>query len=276
MGSSNFAFAFNQFLQGMGLSQFERSLFLMVGAGQYGAYSNYWAQSFRELACLHLLVLSGSQVNGLAEILRFIFGSVFRTRSVGEALWIYFFLISLTLIYYAACVNWSPPITRATFFWMISTLPFGIGPLWSLLLAFVAHVLIFPEHLLQVSFFLSWISFLLIHLCSQAGLSNFWTRVVGTNFCMIISQLVFFEGAIKFDYFLTGLAANLLLGFIFEQFFSGIMSVVVAGVLLKTLLPIPGLMEGVLGPAEFVLAPFFRSAAAILLVALRGLRYIGS
>ena len=92
---------------------------------------------------------------------------------------------------------------------------------------------------------------------------------------MVISQLVFFDGSIKFDYFLTGLAANLVLGFIFEQFFSGIMSVVVAGVLLKTLLPIPGLMEGASGLMEIVLAPFFRSAAAILLVALRALRYIG-
>lgn len=274
MNQTQLQLNFLAILEQIGLPVPAITFFVMLGLGNYGAYSNLWIEQFRGLACLHLLVLSGSQVQGLAQQLGR-FHSLMGSNLVRTRMWSKYVFVSAVLLFYAQSVQWSPPIVRATFCFLLSSFPLRIGSYWVLGGAFMAHGVLFPSHLAQISTYLSWISYLILQMCAELNLSRMRSQVVATTLCLILTQVFFFRTHFSIGYFLTALVANIFLAFVFDFFIQWILSLAVALSLVEVLIPLSSVNRGVGWLFAVILGPFFRSAYAMLLVALRALRYIG-
>ncbi len=138
----------------------------LLGTGNFDSFSqsNEVVQLFKTIGLLHLLVLSGSQVGVLASLYRAIlrslpFLSKFRNTN--------FYLAEslgrrLLMISYVGGTGFSAPLTRAALAYEAQESTYSLRK-WGIVLAvFCIHALVFPGQTGQLSFVLSWASFLML------------------------------------------------------------------------------------------------------------------
>lgn len=194
-----------------------RSLVLMIQTGIYSKNSYQLSSEFQSLGILHLLVLSGSQVSYLAraveDILGFVisglrwvvttFGRRLRlSHEVGEWNFQYAFathsrrildLCQAGVIWvFVAGSGWDAPLTRAgLLFWIGLRWP-HLKLIWKIGLGLGFQVLLFPEHLEKIGFYLSWICFAIVVLCSR--LPYVAEAVLTSALCVLASYAMLGRG----------------------------------------------------------------------------------
>ena len=91
------------------------SFWKLLVSGTYGPYSYNWVQVFSEIFALHLLVLSGSQAQGLASFWKYFLLPLPETLRAG----FFRILFSLNFWIWLDAISWPAPLTRAFFVLML-------------------------------------------------------------------------------------------------------------------------------------------------------------
>lgn len=251
-----------------------RRLLLLASIGESGPHAFFLSEEFRSLGVLHLLVLSGTQVQRLAASLRWLLLALSRSwghaREVAVAA-----LEGAALIVFASAVGWSPPLARATLMELLS-LAFPRFRRDGIFLASLAlHVALFPEHVGGLSFHLSWFASLALGVAGGLGLRGPW-RVVFVS-CLAQVCVVGMKGAAGGT--ATGLpwliATNVALGWIFDVWLMPALGATTVFSLVTS--PWPHLGERVAASAiaRVTVAHPLAGMARVVLVAIRAFRYIG-
>jgi len=195
------------------------NLFITGRAAGEGAW--FWLQSFRRLYILHLLVLSGSQVEALMRLGRGLYtglegcaglGGAARTRACCLRLG-----LSALVLAFAAATGWSAPITRAALL--------GVGGLWLLrwgplslaALVFVLQWSLFAFQREELGFYLSWIAYLVVLLMQELRCSRAGSTLLVSSLLYGILEVWHFENPFQIRAFCVCLAANLIFGVLFER-----------------------------------------------------------
>ena len=138
--------------------------FTLLILGDYGPYAKGWIEPFRHLQLLHLLVLSGSQVQQfrrvagrlLAPFIRSLIANPQGRRRAFDG------VVGLLILFYGFATHWPAPLNRAIIFFLLGL----VFPRWNLSVLVVAslaaHLVLFPADAATLSFYLSWTSFLVI------------------------------------------------------------------------------------------------------------------
>jgi len=256
----------------LGITREEESFLKLVALGQYSVHSYEWINLFKKLECLHLLVLSGSQVQGLGNALRFVGNFLTRGLAVKKALVLSHLFCCVFLGYYAIQTGANPPIVRATFYYFLASGPWRFPLFVNLLGSLALHILFFPHQFESRSFYLSWTAFLIIILVSKLNISQLLSRILSTFLCLLILQFFFFSE--KQYSMIYALFSNTLLILLFDRYLQRPLSAILAAIMLGTFIP-QELGDIFFDGLALFCAPFFRAIMTILLVALGGIRYIG-
>jgi hypothetical protein len=157
-----------------------------VGGAEWGSSHSFsMFRIFSSWGIVHLLVLSGSQVGHLSNILSATFRMLFKSRHSWIVLLEKLFVFSVLFIYLME-TNFPEPLLRAFLcFGMERLMPFASIVLRSSC-AFALHVLFFSEQMTSLSFVLSWTAFLLLLLCGRSKLGKAGTLVLMSICCQFL------------------------------------------------------------------------------------------
>lgn len=246
-------------------------LLALASLGDYGVGSFKLHRDFKNLGILHLLVLSGSQVGHFCRPLRFIdrwlWGAHWQSHGFSKQLRRLFFVFALG--FYGFCVGWPAPLTRALIFEAMRSYFPHLGSLRLCVLVLLLHGLVWPLHLGEMSFYLSWLSFSML----LALRSFFKSELLTLVLMSVLSQILWLFLVPKISgtagAFLLSLAANVCLGWIFDHLYLPLLGVVLALAFYFTLVSVEG--ERLLG----LLMPSLEGASRLILVATRAFMYTG-
>lgn len=194
---------------------------LFIGGASYGEGSWFWLHSFKQLHILHLLVLSGSQVEGVSKWVRSVVGWFLNVLPLSaglanaHALFLRVFLSSV-LLGFGFATGWSAPIARATILsflgmWLVRVAKFEL-----LLAGFFIHWGIFDEHREQMGFYLSWISYLAVIVAGEWKVSKYLAILLVSGVLYWLVDVLYFERPFHVMALLQCLAANLFFCAIFD------------------------------------------------------------
>lgn len=266
---------FKQILSGLfdqiGEAYVRRLLYLTTLAG-YGKLSQELQLQFKGLGILHLLVLSGSQVSHFRRPLRLlercIWGPQWQSSRSTEMSRRIFAFFSLCL--YGSCVGWPAPLTRALVLESLRISFPRFSALKLCVLAFGLQLGLWPGHGLEMGFYLSWLSFLMLGILQyslrQESLRLLAMSVFSQLFWIVIDPTSFrgYSNAFRC------IGANLGVAYLFENFLSPLLGFVLALVVCLALVPImakPG------GWGLLVFLPALRGGGTLILVAVRAFMY---
>jgi general stress protein CsbA len=244
---------------------------LFVSGDSYGDGAWFWLTSFRHLYILHLLVLSGSQVESISRLFRALFNAVplmgfalYRARILKP-------LLSLFLIGFASATAWSAPITRATILGVMSL--WFLRWRWSqvLLVAFGLQWFLFEDHRNEIGFYLSWIAYLVVVLMGRLRASRDVATVLISGILFLVVDTGYFENPFTVGSFFVCIAANLIFCKAFDFAFMPIAAVFILLALVWSFVSVVLSPENLLG-GEF-LALWTEPMTRALLVVLRWLMY---
>ena len=255
-----------------------RKLFSLCLRGFSEGSAGALYKNFTQLGILHLLVLSGSQVSHYSYALNRVLG-LFRKILPGnsqvplEKSLYYRGAMVLGLVVFGEMVAWAPPVTRAIAVFLAALLL----PRWHVCLqmgiALLGQVLIFPEHLQSLGFFLSWMSFFFLVFFDHLQIKGVYRLVVLCVFCqgfvIAVKGLPWPSGELWFIYIM----ANLLLGFLFDRFVFPLTGWVLAlsfGTLFLDIYFFSYVWEGLF----WVIVQLFEAVARAALVLIQGIQYI--
>lgn len=163
-------------------------LWSLLSLGLYGPYSKDLMNLFSILGLMHVLVLSGSQVQSYQKVLNRL--SIF----LGTGL-IFRFTASGALGLVSAASNWPAPLTRATLgalclLWF-PRLRFGFFCVFVL----VSQIVFFPHHLKALGFYLSWFCWAFL-IWAERHFSSRLLALLVVNLCCQILVLVLLRQAL--------------------------------------------------------------------------------
>ena len=258
-----------------GSDEVSRFWVLFVTGKSFGPGSWFWHQSFRHLYILHLLVLSGSQVEALSKLVRLIFNQAAMWLGAGglvatRAAWLRPCLTAV-LLGFAAATEWSAPITRATLIAVAGLWTVRWNPLFLMALAFVFQWLVFSEHQEQIGFYLSWIAYLVVVLMANLRVGRLASTAMVSTVLFLVVDTGYFDNPFSWRALTICVAANLLFCGIFDLAFMPLAAVFIAMALVLATL---GLAFGpkFLGTGDF-LALWTEPMVEALLVVLKWLMY---
>ena len=272
--SHAFSTLVREFLRGIDDPSLKR-LFLLAALGDFGSFGREWLLSFRELGVLHLLVLSGSQIQFLGHFVRGLAAKglgVLGFRAQHLALC---GLVIVAVFVYCASTAWQAPLVRAA---ILTTWALVIPRLRTLslcVLSLLAQVLLFPSHVFQLGFYLSWMAYLILKICAQAGKGRVWASLIVTILCQF--AMIWMKGLemMPLRSWFVAVSANWVLGSLFEGLVMPLCGLV--GALAFFLSPFLGAGFGVLGVCGMfaqVLAPIFDGTGGLILVVREAFMYI--
>jgi hypothetical protein len=254
-----------------------RRLYLLASLGEDGAYAGQLMRDFQQVGILHLLVISGSQVEHVVRGLRLgatgcLAGSS-SNRGVQGLLgraW-----IAGGLFLFGMATAWPPPLTRAL---LVSLLMLALPRVsWGVVFAvgFVLHLILFPSHARSVGFFLSWLASLLLKMTAELKWKHLWRSGIVTILTSVAAHFILPKApALSIGMLLWACLANWGLGWFFDTALMPATGVVLAmGVILSPLGALAGRIGWSLGALA---APCLETVGFLLLVALGGFRYIRS
>lgn len=253
-----------------------RRLLLLSSLGESGPQAPRLSLEFKELGIIHLLVLSGSQVQFFAGSLRFLILKIVPVAwSALWKTWILRVILGSGLWVFGATTLWQAPLTRALLTESFRLFIPGLRWVWVWMLGFLSQACLFPHHLREPGFYLSWAASLGLK-WAQEFTWNPWLGLVGVS---VLSQALL--GIIKgvpdlsLEQWLLILLANLCVGSLFERtLMRGIGWVLALGYLVSLFLPMAGWGAELWNGIGFFLRPALEGSSTLVLVALRAFRYI--
>ncbi len=224
-----------------------------------------WIKTFKSLGILHILILSGTQVAFFSKVSLSFWALVlgkFKLRSDAA----FKIFLAGVLILWVRSFGWPPPLTRALIFELIGFYSRSFFPSDVAVFAFVLHVALFPEHIGELGFQLSWLSFLIISFAELLKLPRLLTMVISCVMCTFAVCLVLNTALPTWEGWLLLIVANLTLGTYTQRVCFPCLAVI--HFLRFNLMPL-GTSSSNLGIEimEILLLPF--------LVGVKALRYIG-
>lgn len=253
-----------------------RAFWGLLAFGSTGSGSAYELfQLFSFWGVIHLLVLSGSQINHFANVLRSIIrlltprwtGTPFHAFFEGSCL---FFVLG----FYVVEAGFPEPLVRAFIcFGLARCLPFA-NPGFRIGLAFVVHVACFIEQTTSLSFILSWVSYLLLVLAGRIGLSHLGTLIVLSICCQFL--VIFYRGlpALSALEWLQVVMGNLAMVGVFEMIVFPMVAVSLVFSLLLWLLPENSWLGSGLEEIFCLISGLYCALGQGLLGSLKSIRYI--
>ncbi|MBS1984569.1 MAG: ComEC/Rec2 family competence protein [Bdellovibrionales bacterium] len=274
---SNFVEAFH-FLTAAIVDAPARRLVLLSSLGEGGAFQYLMSRDFRTLGVVHLLVLSGSQVQELASASRRML-LCFLPRHWGEELKSLLCCLFLVggLVTFASAAFWPPPLTRAAFVLLVR----WAFPRWSEVLVWVGalglQVAIFPQHLGALGFYLSWGASLTLAVARVFRWGFVLRATVVTVLCECLAVTLLGTNFPTWRQSLLAVLSNIGIGWLFEALLMPLSGWALAGSWAMALAELLGLRSGsaVLRGVRSCWAPLAEGSALLVLVAVRAFRYIG-
>ena len=252
-----------------------RRLYLLASLGEDGAYAGQLMRDFQQVGILHLLVISGSQVEHVVRGLRLGATSLAASsrrdvRSLLGRAW-----IAGGLFLFGMATEWPPPLTRAL---LVSLLMLALPRVsWGVVFAvgFVLHLTLFPSHAHSVGFLLSWLASLLLKMTAELKWKHVWRSGIVTILTSVAAHFILPKApALSIGVLLWACLANWGLGWFFDTALMPATGAVLAmGVILSPLGMLAGRIGWYLGALA---APCLETVGFLLLVALGGFRYIRS
>jgi predicted membrane metal-binding protein len=148
---------------------------LLVGRGWPNfSGSGEMSRLFMDLGLIHLLVLSGSQIQHFLKTLMFLPALCQKKYRISKSAWFWkgvVFLIFGLIGFYVWDVGLPPPLLRAFLVGVCRELLGSWARQRTLYLALALQGFIFPEHLSDLSFYLSWTAYLCLLLFARIRLS---------------------------------------------------------------------------------------------------------
>jgi hypothetical protein len=257
-----FSKSINRILNNTQFESTHLAFWKLLVLGSFGPFSQKWVQTFKDFYALHLLVLSGSQLNGLIGFWRGLtlgIPSKYRSLVFGGML---FSNLSMWLI----ATSWTPPLVRASILCLVQFLIPRLSSALTISLSLSLHIVLFPGHVFSRGFFLSWLCYL----------------------CLLLSQKLF----LRFPLLFAHLACWLMTWYLFDYSFNsfGHLILVFLGSLFLSLafewllLPFIGLVLGLafititLGEKARIFdaffSPFLKGAMQLIVVVEAIFRYI--
>jgi len=249
-----------------------RTLYSLLCLGKFGPDAGFLNSLFKDIGVIHLLVLSGSQVESYSRVWKrfciIILGDQ-RKHYFGVLPWAH--LLGLGL--FVASVRPDPPIVRALILSSIGATAPRLRREFLIPLCFIFHLGLFPEHVESRSFYLSWMCWAFMGLLRR--IENPLIRVLMvTLFCQIGAIILTHSPWPSARAWCVQLLANIVLIYLFEKWVFSVCGCLLAmSALLGVLLSfahIP-LLESIL---RETMHPFLNGTGALVLVALSAFRYI--
>lgn len=221
--SHSFARALTSLTSGItGPPELARFWLLFAGGLQDSAGTWFWLKTFRHFYILHMLVLSGTQVEALARFGRVLFQWTFsgqEPRDWARHVGCLQFGVSGICLAFAAATQWSAPITRAT---LVSVLALWFPRLafWPLAcFAGLLQWLLFAHHRGELGFYLSWIAYLVVVASAQFRVPSWQRALLVSAILFVIVDTVCLQNPFQIRAFLLCLAANVVVGWVLEKVF---------------------------------------------------------
>ncbi len=167
----------------------------LVFLGEYGNHSRLLSQLFMSLGLLHVLVLSGSQVNSLKRVHDLFYSiGVFpltkRRKFLGPITFCHRASWMVLSLLYGNLTQWTPPVTRALVLSGALGLSRPLSLTWKIILGFSLQISFFPSHAVEKSFYLSWGCWLAKALTSKWGWSEFFQNLILAGFFWVAIGLL--------------------------------------------------------------------------------------
>jgi hypothetical protein len=221
------------------LKGLDQRFFELLAWANYGAYSQSWLRSFRHLGILHLLVLSGSQMQLLFRGQKtgfLILSSPKSLRFLRFFLWPW---LAWGTHRYLSLNDYSPPLLRAFLcLWLVELARRLAWPETAMLfVALLLQLWIFPEHAAELSFYLSWICYVALLIFSSLKLGRVLEILSLSIFAQLLIELLGLSETRGFWDLGRVLLANLVFAYLFETYLSFLLSVLLAASLYASFLP---------------------------------------
>ena len=217
-----------------------RAFWSLLLVGESHEASGFLYRLFSEIGLVHLLVLSGSQVEHFRRTLILPFGVFSKLLRVSRAsrIWVWIeWGVYVALVFYVWDVGEEAPLVRALIFRLGWDFGAKLVPkTWCPLAFLCVHVSLYPQHVLGLSFYLSWFSYWALAFLGARGLRGyalvFVVSVLSQTIVCLMKDLpmpsmgewmIYASANVimipLFEYFLFPLGATLLWGAFFSIVF---------------------------------------------------------
>lgn len=249
----------------------DKNLVQMSAFGLGG--ENSWAlfKSFQELGILHLLILSGSQINQLGKVILLFFSQFFSTPTKKKKI-ILGFALSFLISYYLYITHFPPSLVRAALCFLLLYFFNRRPPAMLLLLALILQVSFFPEHLSEIGFYLSWMSFLILIAVNHFQWNSLWQTLILCLSCQLILYFVLGVHYGTWRNLLVYFLANVILCYLFERIFFKILAIWIFSALCLSLISVD-INSYLVRIFSFSLSAIFFPIVRLILVVVEGIRY---
>lgn len=232
----------------------------------------FWLKSFRGLYILHLLVLSGSQVEGLLRLLRGVYAkclAIFSLNPSNNKNLVYGLKLLLTwfLWLFASATGWSAPITRASVLSALSIWLVRPRFIYLAVGAFLAQWIFFESHRSALGFYLSWVAYLFVVLLGFFKLPKWVAAAFISGALFVVVEVFCFQNPFQIQDFLLCLLANVVFCLVFDWVFMPIASWLILGSLVLAL------FKSTCAPCGEFLAFWTQPLGEALLVVIKWLMY---
>jgi hypothetical protein len=192
---------------------------LLVGRAEHSSTS--LMQLFLASGLIHLLVLSGSQIEHFRNMLLLVLGALGRFAGCSRAS-IFFSVsricVTLILLFYVWDVGEPAPLVRALLLRLsLEVWREDLSPNFKIFFAGLAHVALYPEHLESTSFYLSWTSYILLLAMGRLGLRAYVMLFVMSVVCQWVVCFLKKSPAPSLDLLLITASMNMLMIPLFER-----------------------------------------------------------
>ncbi len=239
------------------VSDFQIRRFLsLLTLGTIGPGFATLKQEFSAVGLMHILVLSGSQMQFVTRAFMPLASLLARLTRVW---WLGKTALILVMLIYVSLAGWPAPLTRAWWMSSLGLLCHRWRREYVMMLSFVLHSLLFPEHFGTLSFVLSWLASTILGMALALGWSRLLTTLLTTT---VVTLAVGDHGEVRTLF--AALLANVALVPICEVLLMPLIGVFVV-------LAIVGIPSAWI---EVVLGYGLEGAAKVVLFSLTTFRYI--
>lgn len=198
-----------------------RAFWTLLLVGRTEDSSSSLMQLFLASGLIHLLVLSGSQIEHFRNMLLLASGVLGRFAGLSRASTFFFvarLCVTSILVFYVWDVGEPAPLVRALLLRLcLEVWGEGLSQTFKIFFAGLAHVGLYPEHLESTSFYLSWTAYVLLLAMGRLGLRAYVMLFVMSVVCQWAVCFLKEDPAPTLDLLLLTASMNVLMIPLFER-----------------------------------------------------------
>jgi len=250
---------------------------LLVGES---ASASAWGlgRLFMHTGLIHLLVLSGSQIEHFRNLLIFPLGIFGKLLGVSRSHVVWRMAkwgVLGVLFFYVWDVGEGAPLVRAVLLRLVIDLGFQEQRReWGVAFVGVLHMLCFPEHLQSLSFYLSWVAYLSLLVLGRFKMSTMTLLVVMSLVCQFVVSFLKASALPSWEYLILSCCVNVLMIPLFEKLIFPMGASLLLFALIKMSLPVAMFAHPFMGGFFDSLRILYELPVELVLGVLKGIRYI--